>query len=338
MKIMICGSMSLAREMLEAQRQLQEMGHETIVPCDTQMFVDNPVMTTDNHEENLKHCLDNDIVRRSFKDIENSDALLILNHPKHNLEGYIGPSALMEMGIAYHFGKNIFLLYPPPILEKARSTHEVVIMDPIVLNGDLKNIEEFLKPKIILATSSPYRQEVFKNLDLKFTAEGSNINERFESRPETPEELVTELSKRKAEAVAQNHSDGIVIGFDSMGWFNDQILEKPQSREEAFQRLKTLSGNTYYFFTGIYMKNISTDQVLSRIAKTEISMRNLSDSEINKYLDQDPNYSTYAHGYDPVGNYSSTFVKSINGSCLNHLQGIPLETIMEMLFEIGYSI
>ena len=192
--------------------------------------------------------------------------------------------------------------------------------------------------KIILATTSPYRQKVFSSLGLDYIAEGSNIDEKFENRPETPEDLVSELSKRKAESVAKNHTEGIVIGFDSVGWFNGNILEKPKSREEAFERLKSYSGNEYDFYTGVHMIKLPESNNLSKIVKTNIQMRNLTDSEINKYLDQDDKYITYAHGYDPESYYSSTFVKTINGSYTNHLNGIPLETIMEMLFELGYEI
>lgn len=192
--------------------------------------------------------------------------------------------------------------------------------------------------KLILATTSPYRIEAFRFLGLDFVAEGSNVDEHFGGRPNNPEELVLQLAKLKAEAVARNHSEGIIIGFDSVGWFNGKILEKPKSREEAFNRLKSLSGNTHLFNTSVYMINIQTKQILSRIVKTKIFMRKLTDSEINKYLDQDSNFKTYALGYDPLGNYSSTFVIGIEGSYNNLTRGIPLEAIVEMLPSIGYSL
>jgi len=191
-------------------------------------------------------------------------------------------------------------------------------------------------PKIILATTSPYRKEAFRFLGVDFKAEGSGIDESQVDRA-NPEELVKQLSRLKAEAVAKNHPDAIVIGMDSVGYFNNQILEKPKSREEAFQRLKFLSGNNYQFYTGIHMTNPALNKKLSRIIKTQIFMRNISDGEVNKYLDEDPNYNTYALGYDPLGHSSSAFVQKIEGSYNNLLRGIPLEVIPEMLFEIGYK-
>ena len=192
--------------------------------------------------------------------------------------------------------------------------------------------------KIILATKSPYRQAAFRMLDIDFLAEGSEVEEKFDGRPDSPEELVRNLAKLKAEAVAKNHQDGIIIGFDSVGWFEGQVLEKPASRQEAVDRLESLSGQTHDFYTGIHIINLDSGKIISETAKTEIDMREITQAEIEKYLDQDTNYNTYAIGYDPLGSYSSTFPKHIKGSYNNYLRGIPLERIVEMLKEVGYNI
>lgn len=142
MKIFICGSMYFAKEMLEAKKKLEEIGHVAEVPCDTELFVDNPAMTTDNHEENYKHCIDNDIIRKSFNSIAKNDAILLLNYPKNGVDGHVGASGLMEIGLAYYLNKKIFLLYPPPPIKEVKSTHEVLIMQPIILNGDLNLIKK----------------------------------------------------------------------------------------------------------------------------------------------------------------------------------------------------
>lgn len=189
--------------------------------------------------------------------------------------------------------------------------------------------------KIILATTSPYRQQAFGMLGLDFVVESSNIDEDFKGRPFAPDELVGQLSQLKAESVAKNHPNGIVLGFDSVGWFNNSILEKPKSKKEAFKRLKLLSGNNFDFYTGIHIINVPSNKVLSKIVKTKVSLRKLTDLEIQKYLDQDASYNTYAPGFDPLEHFSSSFVKRIEGSYNNLLRGIPLETTVEMLKEIG---
>ena len=192
-------------------------------------------------------------------------------------------------------------------------------------------------PKIILATTSPYRKEVFGYLGIPFEAEGSNLDESQAER-NNPEELVKTLSKLKTDSVAKNHLDAIVIGLDSVGFFEGKILEKPKSKEEAFQRLRSLSGKKYDFYTGVYMVNTSTQKSITRVVKTEVFMRKLSDSEINRYLDQDPNYNKYAHGYDIKNYASSTFPAKLVGSYTNALMGIPVEVIIEILPEIGYKL
>ncbi|MFA4960641.1 MAG: nucleoside triphosphate pyrophosphatase [Candidatus Pacearchaeota archaeon] len=185
--------------------------------------------------------------------------------------------------------------------------------------------------KIILATSSPYRQQMFRDAGIEFQAQASEIDEKFKGRPASPSELVQTLAKLKANDVAKHYNEGIIIGFDSIGYFDGEILEKPKSEEEAFERLKRMSGNTFSFYTGIFMINKSSGKEMINVVETTAQMRKLIDEEIRRYLNSDTKYKTYALGFDPLKGLSSTFIKSINGSYLNILQGLPLETIIEML-------
>ena len=192
--------------------------------------------------------------------------------------------------------------------------------------------------KVILATASPYRQEAFRMLGIDFEASASDVDEDFPGRPTDPQELVKELARRKAEFVAEKYPSGVVIGFDSVGYFEGEVLEKPKTREESFDRIRKLSGKTHYFYTGICVINIDDNKNLFQVVKTDIKLRDIEDSEIDKYLDQDPKFNTYAIGFDPLGHYSSTFTESLTGSYNNYLRGIPLERIVEMLREIGVKI
>lgn len=188
--------------------------------------------------------------------------------------------------------------------------------------------------KIILATTSPYRKEAFEYLGIEFTTLGSNVDESQAERND-PEKLVALLAQWKAEAVAQNNLNAIVIGMDSVGFFAGMILEKPKSREEAFQRLKNLSGKSHQFYTGIHIINTVTGKASAKVVKTNIRMRDYADWEIEKYLDQDSKYFTYALGYDPERHYSATFPRQIEGSYNNFLRGIPLEDVVEMLIKMN---
>lgn len=187
--------------------------------------------------------------------------------------------------------------------------------------------------EIILATGSSYRQEIFKNLEILFKAEKSDIDENFSDRPSDPKKLVLELAKRKAEAVASKNKTGIVIGFDSVMFANGEILEKADTKKNAFEMVKKLSGNKACFLTGIYIINIDKNKILKKVVSTVVYFRKFFDWEIKKYLEQDEKYNTYVGGFNALKYYSATFLKNISGSFYN-MCGLPLEVIVEMLNKI----
>jgi len=185
--------------------------------------------------------------------------------------------------------------------------------------------------KIVLATTSKYRIEIMDLTGIPFEAKASNVNENFENRPDTPEELVKHLSKLKAEAVAKDCSDALVIGFDSVAYFNGKILEKPKSYEEAFERLKSTSGKSHEHYTGISLINTKTGNVSQEVVKSIIYLRNISDEEIKRYLDSDEGYKTHAYGYEAINQLSATFIKHIEGDFYSFARGMPIATIIEMI-------
>lgn len=140
MKITICGSMSFAKQMKEVKSELEKLRHEASVPDDTELHISNPTFI-DNLEEDLKHCLEKDLMRDHMNRVAESEAILVLNYPKNSLKSYIGTSTMMEMGIAYYLKKKMFLLNPPPQLHEVRWAIEVAIMQPTIINGDLTLIK-----------------------------------------------------------------------------------------------------------------------------------------------------------------------------------------------------
>lgn len=196
--------------------------------------------------------------------------------------------------------------------------------------------------KLILATTSPHRIKAFEMLGIPFEAEASDVDEGFPDRPKDAILLVAKLARMKAESVAKRHSEEcFVIGFDSVGCFNGKILEKPKDERELISRLTAMSGKEYQFLTGIFIIKISPGNIIdfqNIVVNTNVKLRNITYKEIKKYLEQDPNYKTYASGFDPLNTYGSTFIKEIHGSYNNPLRGIPLETIMEMLNKMGFEI
>jgi len=135
MKIVICGSMYFAKEMLEVKAQLEEMGHFVFVPSDIDDCVKNPELSMD-----MKHCLRTNVQKECFDKVAESDAILVLNYKRNGVKGYVGGATLMEIGIAQCLDKKI-LLYPPPKIEDLRYSLEIQLAKPRILNGDLDLIK-----------------------------------------------------------------------------------------------------------------------------------------------------------------------------------------------------
>ena len=136
MKIVICGSMYFAKEMLEAKSKLEEMGYVAVVPSTVYDCLKNPELNM-----NLDYCLRKNVQKEQFNNVAESDAILVLNYKRNGIEGYVGGATLMEIGIAQCLDKEIFLLYPPPKIEDQRYSLEIQLAKPIILNGNLNLIK-----------------------------------------------------------------------------------------------------------------------------------------------------------------------------------------------------
>jgi hypothetical protein len=135
MKITICGSMAFAKEMLKNKETLEKMGHNVFVASDTEQCIANPNLNMD-----IKHCSETDFMKEHFNFISQSDAILVLNHEKNGIKGYIGGSTLMEIAVARHLDKKIFFCEATPDVKDLRYAHEIQMAKPVILNGDLTKI------------------------------------------------------------------------------------------------------------------------------------------------------------------------------------------------------
>ena len=131
--------MAFTHEMIKLKDDLIALGHSADIPMGAEPHM-NDKSFVDNLDGNLEFCIKNDIMRKNFDFISQHDAVLVINHKRNDIEGYIGVSALMELGVAHFLRKKIFLLNPVPDFKQHRWAHEVEIMQPIVLNGDLTKI------------------------------------------------------------------------------------------------------------------------------------------------------------------------------------------------------
>jgi hypothetical protein len=139
MKIFLAGSMSFAKEILETARLLKELGHEVLYAPDTEDCVTNPGLNEDE-----EHCFNIDIMRACMDLQEQCEAIFVLNHDKNGEKGYIGAHTLIELGLAYYLKQKIFLLHSLPSKEEIRHAVEVMHMKPVILDGDIERIKEYL--------------------------------------------------------------------------------------------------------------------------------------------------------------------------------------------------
>ncbi|MCF7794895.1 hypothetical protein K9M50_00850 [Patescibacteria group bacterium] len=137
MKIVICGSMSSACQMIDAKRKLLKNNHEVVLPRNTEQYA-NKILSEETAHESTKNKIKNDLIRDYFDKIKDADAILIVNVDKKGIPSYIGGNSFLEMGFAYILNKTIFILNEIP---EMIYTDEILAMQPIVLEGDLLKIQ-----------------------------------------------------------------------------------------------------------------------------------------------------------------------------------------------------
>ena len=104
-------------------------------------FADKYLGKTDEEKEEIKldHKYNYDAIREFWKPMQDADALVVANYDKHGIKNYIGGNAFLEMGFAYVLGQKIYLMNPIPDMPYYGT--EIIAMEPVVLNGDLKKIK-----------------------------------------------------------------------------------------------------------------------------------------------------------------------------------------------------
>ena len=185
---------------------------------------------------------------------------------------------------------------------------------------------------IILASSSPYRREIFAKLALPFQWASPNVDETPLAN-ESADKLVTRLAKNKAKALAPEYPDHLIIGSDQVATLGSSILGKPNNYERAFAQLKAVSSNHVIFKTGLCLLNSATNQIQICVEEFSVFFRELSDEQIHHYL-------IYETPYDCAGSFKCerlgiALFNKLSGDDPNTLIGLPLIRLVEMLKHEG---
>ncbi|MCP3773993.1 Maf family protein [Paenibacillus sp. MZ04-78.2] len=190
--------------------------------------------------------------------------------------------------------------------------------------------------KLVLASSSPRRQELIQMLRLPFEIITNDVDETI-STDLPPDRIVEELSLRKAKASTARVTDSqsIVIGSDTIVVYSQQVLGKPKDQEDAFRMLKLIEGTTHQVYTGITCIDVGESRIITRSKVTDVRMKALSDEQIRSYIATgEPMDKAGAYAIQGIG---STIVESIHGDHFN-VVGMSLSLLSEMLEELDVKV
>lgn len=176
--------------------------------------------------------------------------------------------------------------------------------------------------QIILASTSPRRRELLKQLNLDFQTVSPSFDEAKFTISTNPLSI-EKLSLNKAKSVKTSVS-ALVIGADTVVISGDKIMGKPKSPDEAYLMLKTLSGNTHHVITGVAVVDTETGKEYTSHGITYVTFNELSDKDIWNYIDtKKPFDKAGAYGIQEL---PENFVKSLDGD-FDNVMGLPLKVV-----------
>lgn len=190
----------------------------------------------------------------------------------------------------------------------------------------------------ILASGSPRRQALLKQVDIDFKIITADVAEDYKEGT-APTEIVQILSRRKGEAVYNKiknnlENDTIIISADTLVAVGNTVLGKPSDEKEAFKMLKTLSGRSHFVYTGvtlIYHNVCGTSKMLTFADGAEVFFRTLSDDEINNYIATgEPMDKAGAYGIQEKG---AVLVEKISGDFYT-IVGLPIVRVITGIKEL----
>ncbi|WP_436667565.1 Maf family protein [Latilactobacillus sakei] len=177
----------------------------------------------------------------------------------------------------------------------------------------------------ILASQSPRRQALLKRVVNDFEVQPAQIDEH-ETPLTTPGDYVQTLAQRKGEAVAVQYPTATILAADTAISFQGTLYGKPKDRQDAYEMLRQLSGQTHQVYTGLWL--MKDGLVQQKVVQTDVTFWHLSTAEIEQYLDQNE-YADKAGAYGIQG-AGALLINKINGDFYN-VVGLPVSTVARML-------
>jgi septum formation protein len=185
--------------------------------------------------------------------------------------------------------------------------------------------------RLILASESPRRYELLRQVGLDFEVIPSGVAEDF-FNTESPREHVLRLAEAKAREVASKYPDRWVVGADTIVCINGSILGKPKSRDEAAAMLRRLGGQEHRVLTGFSVCHLEKRNNDKEAVETAVKMKPLTSAEIEWYVHTgEPLDKAGGYAIQGIGSF---MIESIRGSYTN-VVGLPLCELIQMLNRLG---
>lgn len=192
--------------------------------------------------------------------------------------------------------------------------------------------------RIILASTSPRRQELIASLNIPFEVRPSHAPE---DTPEdyTPQQIVEELAERKAKAVYESYkselADAIIVGSDTIVVLDGAVLGKPKDNQDAYRMLSMLQNRTHEVYTGVACISGEDGRIITRHRRTKVKMKEALPDVIDAYIRTgEPSDKAGSYAIQGIG---ATLVDSIEG-CYFNVVGLPLSLLSEQLAELGLPV
>jgi septum formation protein len=188
---------------------------------------------------------------------------------------------------------------------------------------------------LILGSSSRYRKELLSRLNIPFEVAAPEVDETPRLN-ETPRDLALRLALAKARAVASKYPEAVVIGSDQVADLEGQALGKPGNHANAVKQLQRMRGKTVIFQTALSVICLATGFEQTDLATVKVSFRDLTDAEIESYLQAE-------EPYDCAGSAKSeglgiALLAAIDNDDPTALVGLPLIRTCHMLSAAGVKL
>ncbi len=190
--------------------------------------------------------------------------------------------------------------------------------------------------KIVLASTSPYRQQLLKQLQIPFVTAAPEFDEVIDPHV-SPALQVRHLAVGKAQSLASQYPDAVIIGSDQL--FVDQrgrTLGKAGDERGAFQQLRQMAGRTHCFYTGLALLDCRNNTIQTDHATFSVTMRSLTDTQIGDYLKRERPYD--CAGSFKVEGLGIALIEKMEGEDFNALIGLPLIKLVTMLEQAGIQV